>query len=72
MKKGGFLFYRFICILFLIGFYQINTYSQCTNPTPNGQIAQSFCKSSNPTISNLVASGGLIEWFDSPTSDTKL
>ena len=72
MKKRGFSFYRFICILFLIGFYQINTYSQCTNPTPNGQIAQSFCKSSNPTISNLVASGGLIEWFDSPTSDTKL
>lgn len=39
---------------------------------PSGDLTQTFCSSSNPTISNLIASGNNIQWFDSPNSTVAL
>lgn len=52
-------------------------WTQCTNPVPTGDSSQEFCKIDAPTIIDLVASGGTIEWYDAPTggnnlSDTQL
>ena len=46
-------------------------WTQCTNPVPTGDNAQEFCKIDSPTITDLVAAGGTIEWYDAPTGGTK-
>ncbi len=64
------LFYEMmLCVLFLFAF-SFKSYGH--NPTPTGNTTQSFCKSNNRTIDNLIAQGTQIEWFDSKTNGNKL
>ena len=73
MKKDYFLIPQKILILFII--FLISTikisYSQCANTTPTGTSPQTFCKTDNSTVSDLVANGGTIVWFDAPTGGTQ-
>ncbi|MGV6845626.1 MAG: Ig-like domain-containing protein [Lutibacter sp.] len=54
----------FLLSIFILIFNNPITYSQCTNTTPTGSPSQSFCKVDNPTITDLVANGGTIVWYD--------
>jgi gliding motility-associated-like protein len=69
MEKVKFLLPKKITILifFILSFSYNSTFSQCTNPTPTGNISQVFCKSDNSIIANLIASGGSIVWYDMPS-----
>jgi len=66
MEKEEFLVskkYLFLLVIFSFLAPQLS-FSQCTNPEPLGNISQTFCKTDNSTIANLVATGGTIVWFD--------
>jgi gliding motility-associated-like protein len=69
MEKEIFLLpKKFTLLIFLIlSFTFHSSFSQCINPTPSGDASQVFCKSDIPTITNLVAIGGTIVWYDSPS-----
>ncbi|HCE56159.1 MAG TPA: hypothetical protein DER05_14665 [Lutibacter sp.] len=69
MEKVKFLLPKKVAfiVLILLSFTYNPAFSQCTNPTPTGATSQVFCKSDNSTISNLVANGGTIVWYDAPT-----
>ena len=74
MEKGNILLpkniWHFI-FSFIIYFTVQDTYSQCTNPVPTGNESQVFCKTDSSAITDLVAEGGTIVWFDSPTGGTQ-
>jgi len=55
----------------IISLHSKNLYSQCTNLPPTGDAIQTFCKVENSTITDLVASGGTIVWFNAPTGGTQ-
>ncbi|GGK47465.1 MULTISPECIES: gliding motility-associated C-terminal domain-containing protein [Flavobacteriaceae] len=59
-------YYIFIFLIIIL-FYSHSGFAQCTNANPTGELSQTFCKSDNSTVENLVASGGTIVWFDSIT-----
>ncbi len=69
MEKEKFLLPKKIALLlFFIALFNSNTsFSQCVNPTPTGATSQVFCKTDNSTIADLVASGGTIVWYDTPS-----
>lgn len=69
MEKEKFLLPKKITLLifFIISFAYNSSYSQCINPIPTGNTSQIFCKTDNSTITNLVASGGTIVWYDAPS-----
>jgi len=54
-------------ILFIVSQF---SYSQCNNPTPTGDVTQTFCASENKTIGDLIVFGGDIVWYDAPIGGT--
>ncbi|MFO7674025.1 MAG: gliding motility-associated C-terminal domain-containing protein [Lutibacter sp.] len=56
-----------VFVFFVFALTYNSTFAQCINPIPTGNTPQVFCKTDNSTISNLVASGGTIVWYDSAT-----
>jgi gliding motility-associated-like protein len=73
MKKDYFsITKKFLLIVVITLFSTIQIgYSQCTNPTPTGTSPQTFCKTDNSTVADLVASGGTIVWYDAATGGTQ-
>lgn len=69
MEKEKFLLPKKITLLifFILSISYNSAFSQCINPIPTGNTSQVFCKSDNSTISDLVASGGTIVWYDAPS-----
>ncbi len=69
MKKGKFILPKkvVLIVIALFGFAYNSAFSQCTNPTPTGPTSQTFCKTDNKTVENLVAFGGTIVWYDAPS-----
>lgn len=69
MEKEKFLLPTKITLLvfFILSLTYKQAFSQCTNPTPTGDISQVFCKADNNTIDDLVAIGGTIVWYDAPS-----
>lgn len=59
-----------LSLLFILLTVEV-AWTQCTNPVPTGGNAQEFCKIDSPTITELAASGGTIEWYDASTGGTK-
>lgn len=62
-----------IALFFLLFTYLSfqKAFAQCTNPPLSGSASQSFCKASNPSVRDLVATGGsTIVWYNSPTGGT--
>jgi hypothetical protein len=56
---------------FIILFFSQSVYSQCENPAPTGNTDQTFCKTDNSTVADLIASGDTIVWFDAPTGGSQ-
>jgi len=73
MKKDYLSITKKFFLIFIIALLSnIQTgHSQCTNTTPTGTSPQIFCKVDNNTVTDLVASGGTIVWFDAPTGGTQ-
>ena len=53
----------FLFSLCLLSFTQKN-FAQCTNPEPIGSNTQTFCKSENKTVADLIPNGSNIVWYD--------
>ncbi|MGJ8745831.1 gliding motility-associated C-terminal domain-containing protein [Polaribacter sp.] len=54
------------CVV-VLGYVQVN-FAQCVNPQPTTTFStQTFCASENKTVSNLVAVGGNIVWYNAET-----
>ena len=66
MKKDTLSFSKNITFFLLISSFLIHqtSFSQIVNPDPTGDAFQTFCKTDNSTVANLVANGGTIVWFD--------
>ena len=54
-----------LCLIFF-SFSQTNI-AQCTNPKPTGSDTQTFCKTENKTVGDLIAVGGNIVWYNALT-----
>ncbi|SFS60267.1 Ig-like domain-containing protein, partial [Lutibacter maritimus] len=72
MKKGRFSLVKSIVVLLLLFVFTLPSYSQCINPTPIGASSQSFCKTDNKKISDLVVQGTEIFWFDAASGGNQL
>lgn len=69
MTKDKLTLSKKVALLFFITSFFIHnsSYSQCANPTPTGNVAQSFCVADYPTVDDLVVSPGTSVWYDAPT-----
>lgn len=66
---------QYTCIITVLGgcsIVQKITVQINDTPTPSGNTNQSFCSTANATVSDIIATGTNINWYNSATSTTPL